>query len=162
MPRDIAIIGDYFMLSEKFETAIRAACEGAALNIAKHDFPWPDVPMEHGYAVEGMDGLKEYYGTADEAADELEGQLGGDIQISGEGGTLGAEGDTVDAPIIKMVTMMLLEAHNMRASDIHLEPLEKRFRVRFRIDGVLHEMTNPPKKLQSAITSRIKKKNGSI
>ncbi len=50
----------------------------------------------------------------------------------------------------------------MRASDIHLEPLEKRFRVRFRIDGVLHEMTNPPKKLQSAITSRIKIMTGSM
>ena len=66
MPRDISIIGDYFMLSEKFENAIRAACDGADIAIAKHDFPWPDVPMEHGYAVQGMEGLKEYYGTADD------------------------------------------------------------------------------------------------
>ena len=58
--------------------------------------------------------------------------------------------------------MMLLEAYNMRASDIHLEPLEKRFRVRFRIDGVLHEMQNPPKKLQSAMTSRLKIMTGSM
>jgi general secretion pathway protein E/type IV pilus assembly protein PilB len=61
-----------------------------------------------------------------------------------------------------MVSMLLLEAHKMRSSDIHLEPLEKRFRVRFRIDGVLHEMTNPPKKLQSAICSRIKIMTGSM
>jgi type II secretory ATPase GspE/PulE/Tfp pilus assembly ATPase PilB-like protein len=67
-----------------------------------------------------------------------------------------------DAPIIKMVTMLLLEAHKVRASDIHLEPLESRFRVRFRIDGVLHEVQNPPKKLQSAIVSRITIMTGSM
>jgi type IV pilus assembly protein PilB len=105
--------------------------------------------------------FRKYYGTADEAADELAKGMG-DIEISGEGGSGGAEGDTVDAPIIKMVSMMLLEAHSMRASDIHLEPLEKRFRVRFRIDGVLHEMQNPPKKLQTAIISRLKIMTGSM
>jgi general secretion pathway protein E/type IV pilus assembly protein PilB len=105
--------------------------------------------------------IRKYYGTADEAADELAEHLGGEISFSGEGmGT--AEGDTADAPIIKMVTMMLLEAYNLRASDIHLEPLEKRFRVRFRIDGVLAEMQNPPKKLQSAIISRLKIMTGSM
>ena len=105
---------------------------------------------------------RKYYGTADEAADELAAGLGGEIEITGEGGSGGAEGDTADAPIIKMVSMMLIEAYNMRASDIHLEPLEKRFRVRFRIDGVLHEMQNPPKKLQTAIISRLKIMTGSM
>ncbi len=105
---------------------------------------------------------RKYYGTADEAADELAASLGGDIEIAGEGGIGVAEGDTADAPIIKMVSMMILEAQNMRASDIHLEPLEKRFRVRFRIDGVLHEMQNPPKKLQTAIVSRLKIMTGSM
>ena len=105
--------------------------------------------------------LRKYYGTADEAADELAARLGGDISYGGEAGG-SAEGDTADAPIIKMVTMMLLEAYNLRASDIHLEPLEKRFRVRFRIDGVLVEMQNPPKKLQSAIVSRLKIMTGSM
>ena len=107
--------------------------------------------------------LVKYYGTADEAVSDLEQALGaeqiqfGDGPIMGEGAT-----ETGDAPVIKMVSMLLLEAHKMRASDIHLEPLEKRFRVRFRVDGVLHEMTNPPKKLQSAITSRIKIMTGSM
>ena len=105
---------------------------------------------------------RKYYGTADEAADDLAASLGGDIEIGGEGGVGTAEGDTQDAPIIKMVSMMLIEAYNMRASDIHLEPLEKRFRVRFRIDGVLHEMQNPPKKLQTAIISRLKIMTGSM
>jgi type II secretion system protein E len=83
-----------------------------------------------------------------------------DLMLRTEGG----EGETSagDAPIIKMVSMLLLEAYNHRASDIHLEPLEKKFRVRFRIDGVLQEMPSPPKKLHSAITSRLKIMSGSM
>lgn len=61
-----------------------------------------------------------------------------------------------DAPIIKLVSLIILEAYRNRTSDIHLEPLEKRFRVRYRIDGVLHEVDGPPKRLQSAIISRVK------
>jgi len=61
-----------------------------------------------------------------------------------------------DAPIIKLVSRLILEAYRNRASDIHLEPLAKRFRVRYRIDGVLHEVDGPPKRLQSAIISRVK------
>ncbi len=72
------------------------------------------------------------------------------------------EGEGGDAPIVRMVSMLLLEAHKLGASDIHLEPLEKSFRVRFRIDGVLQEMQSPPKKLQSAIISRLKIMTGSM
>ncbi len=61
-----------------------------------------------------------------------------------------------EAPIIRYVHMVISEALKRRASDIHLEPLEKRFRVRYRIDGVLHEVENPPKRLQPSILSRIK------
>lgn len=61
-----------------------------------------------------------------------------------------------DAPIIKLVSLVILEAFRNRASDIHLEPMEKRFRVRYRIDGVLHEVDSPPKRLQAAILSRVK------
>ncbi len=61
-----------------------------------------------------------------------------------------------EAPIIKYVHMVISEALKRRASDIHMEPLEKRFRVRYRIDGVLHEVENPPKRLQPSIVSRIK------
>jgi len=69
---------------------------------------------------------------------------------SGEGAT------EEEAPIIKYVHMVISEALKRRASDIHMEPLEKRFRVRYRIDGVLHEVENPPKRLQPSIVSRIK------
>lgn len=76
MRRKISIIGDLFMLSDMFEQAIRERCHLFDIDIRKHDLQWPDVPMEHGYAVAGMDGLKEYVGTADEAV-----ELVGDAEI---------------------------------------------------------------------------------
>lgn len=108
--------------------------------------------------------LIKYYGTADEASDLLQQKIGEDVDLGleiGEGVKV-AEGDETDAPIIRMVSMLLVEAHRAGASDIHLEPLDKKFRVRFRIDGVLQEMQAPPKRLQSAIVSRIKIMTGSM
>jgi type IV pilus assembly protein PilB len=61
-----------------------------------------------------------------------------------------------DAPLIKLVNSIIVEAFKMRASDIHLEPLSKAFRMRYRIDGVLHEIKAPPKRLQAAVISRLK------
>jgi type IV pilus assembly protein PilB len=108
--------------------------------------------------------LIKYYGTADEAADVLQEKIGVDIDLGLEigDGTEAIEGDGTDAPIIRMVSMLLIEAHRLGASDIHLEPLDKKFRVRFRIDGVLQEMQAPPKRLQSAIISRLKIMTGSM
>jgi D-3-phosphoglycerate dehydrogenase / 2-oxoglutarate reductase len=62
----IAIIGDRFMKSDFFEAALRQRCGGFTIDVARHDMPWPDEHMEHGYAVEGMEGLKEYMGTAED------------------------------------------------------------------------------------------------
>jgi general secretion pathway protein E/type IV pilus assembly protein PilB len=61
-----------------------------------------------------------------------------------------------DAPVIRLVSSMITEAFRMRASDIHFEPQEKFFRVRYRIDGILVEMKRHPKQLQASITSRVK------
>ncbi len=66
------------------------------------------------------------------------------------------EKSTSDAPVVKLVNVILTEAIAKEASDIHIEPYEKQFRVRYRIDGVLHEIMNPPMRLKNAITSRIK------
>jgi type IV pilus assembly protein PilB len=108
--------------------------------------------------------LIKYYGTADEASDILAQQIGHDVEFGleiREGGDIGGA-DEADAPIIRMVSMLLIEAHRLGASDVHLEPLDKKFRVRFRIDGVLQEMQAPPKRLQSAIVSRLKIMTGSM
>ncbi len=108
--------------------------------------------------------LIKYYGSAEEAVDVLRQKIGEaaleDIDIT-EGAEL-SDRDGGDAPIIRLVSLLLLEAYKVGASDIHLEPLEKSFRVRFRIDGVLYEMQSPPKKLQSAIISRLKIMTGSM
>ena len=61
-----------------------------------------------------------------------------------------------EAPVVKLVNMVLVDAIRKGASDLHWEPYEKVFRVRFRIDGVLHEMLSPPKRLEPAIISRLK------
>ncbi len=74
--RKISVIGDRFMLSSMFEAALREHCRLHELDIRTHDLPWPDQPMEHGYAVAGMAGLKEYMGTAEETV-----RLVGDAEI---------------------------------------------------------------------------------
>jgi len=61
-----------------------------------------------------------------------------------------------EAPVVRLINMILVDAIRRGASDIHLEPYEKVFRVRFRIDGVLHEIMTPPKRLEAALTSRVK------
>ncbi len=63
---------------------------------------------------------------------------------------------TEDAPVVKLVNLILMDAIKKKASDIHIEPYEKMFRVRYRIDGVLYEVMKPPMKMKNAITSRIK------
>ena len=103
--------------------------------------------------------LKRHYGSASEMVHTLIGTYGGDkLSVKdgqkAEGGEEKEAGD--DAHIIKMVNLMILEAHRLKASDIHVEPMEKRIRLRYRIDGVLQVMTDPPKKLQGAIISRLK------
>mgnify|MGYP000511763274 CR=1 FL=1 len=60
------------------------------------------------------------------------------------------------APIIKLVNMILSNAVNEKASDIHFEPMEKEFTIRFRIDGILHKMMSPPKSVQNGVISRVK------
>jgi general secretion pathway protein E/type IV pilus assembly protein PilB len=105
--------------------------------------------------------LKRHYGSASEMVQSLIGTYSGDnIQVKAAGKQVGEEvveheaGD--DAHIIRMVNLIILEAHRMRASDIHIEPMEKRLRLRYRIDGVLQVMTDPPKKLQAPMVSRLK------
>ncbi len=63
---------------------------------------------------------------------------------------------TEEAPVVKLVNLILLDAIRKKASDIHIEPYEKLFRIRYRIDGMLYEVMKPPIKMKNAITSRIK------
>ncbi|MEI7732654.1 MAG: ATPase, T2SS/T4P/T4SS family [Verrucomicrobiota bacterium] len=104
--------------------------------------------------------LSQYYGAADDAVSVMiQNITEGEVEVANlSGKKLEEDGGTLeaDAPIIKLVNSIIVEAFKARASDIHLEPLAKLFRLRYRIDGVMHEMKNPPKRLQSAIIARLK------
>jgi general secretion pathway protein E/type IV pilus assembly protein PilB len=103
--------------------------------------------------------IDQRYGSLSQSVESFIGELGsegGDIETQMAGQMDEDSQSTDDAPIIKLVSLIIVEAFKKRASDIHLEPLEKRYRVRYRIDGVLVEMESPPKYLQANITSRLK------
>ena len=103
--------------------------------------------------------LKKYYGADDsEVSKMIQDITEGEVEIAslGKGGDQDEAVVDADAPIIKLVNGLIIEAFKMRASDIHLEPMAKTFRVRYRIDGVLHEVKSPPKRLQAPIISRLK------
>ena len=67
-----------------------------------------------------------------------------------------------DAPLIRLVNQIIVDAFKLRASDIHLEPLEKKFRLRYRIDGMMTEVKSPPKRLQAPIIARLKIQAGMV
>lgn len=105
--------------------------------------------------------IGKYYGSRgdDSVSKMIQDITEGEIQISTLAEVAAVEDGSVvdaDAPIIKLVNTIIVEAFKMRASDIHLEPLGKKFRLRYRIDGVCHEMKSPPKRLQASILSRLK------
>jgi type IV pilus assembly protein PilB len=107
--------------------------------------------------------IDRFYGKDANSIDDLlndlsvtEGAGGASAVTTEPGSGVDPTNTDADAPIVKLVHGIILEAIHRRASDIHIEPLEKRFRVRYRIDGVLIEVENPPKRLQLSIISRLK------
>jgi type IV pilus assembly protein PilB len=104
--------------------------------------------------------LTKYYGAdkktmADGAFADVMQEL---TETNVEVGNLDDDGGAVDAdaPLIRLVNQIIIDAFKLRASDIHLEPLEKRFRLRYRIDGMMQEVKAPPKRLQPSIIARLK------
>jgi type IV pilus assembly protein PilB len=150
---------------------------GASLTIAMVDptnvFAMDDIKFMTGFNIEPVvasessiiEGIDKAYGTSKE--EELEQVMqsmndagdGADIEVQDEEQELELrelEKAADEAPIVKLVNLVLTDAVKRGASDIHMEPYEKEFRVRFRIDGILHLIMNPPLKLKDAITSRLK------
>jgi len=103
--------------------------------------------------------IERYYDSALNYGDVLS-QLGNEdvelVRAEDEVDLKQLEKATEEAPVVKLVNALLTDAIKKRASDIHIEPYERILRVRFRIDGVLYEIMQPPLKLKNAITSRIK------
>src|SRR5438270_6485390 len=148
---------------------------GASLTIAMVDptnvFAMDDIKFMTGFNIEPvvasesaiMDAIEKAYGGSQNESnvDELLASMGDEADVE-----LQAEQDDIDlaeleksadeAPIVKLVNIIMTDAVKRGASDIHIEPYEKEYRVRFRIDGVLAHIMSPPMKLKDAITSRIK------
>lgn len=101
-----------------------------------------------------INSINQIYSDTTKIGEDLEEDLGKDEEE--ESVFIDIVDSEDDAPIIKFVNGLLFRAVKERASDIHIEPMEKEIVVRFRIDGVLFEITRPPKQAQAAITSRIK------
>jgi type IV pilus assembly protein PilB len=107
--------------------------------------------------------IEKYYPEDSESVSDILAELGADKEIAREVDQATASDDTNmmvglanEAPIVKFVNLVLLQAIQDRASDIHFEPFETEFRIRYRVDGALYEMSPPPKHLALPVTSRIK------
>ena len=155
---------------------------GSTLTIAMIDptnvFAMDDIKFMTGFNIEPVvasetairEAIDKYYGSTHaielkkvmEDIAVIDQKLDGDdtsLELASEEEAIDLEGleqAAEEAPIIKLVNLILSNALKRGASDIHIEPYEKEFRVRFRIDGVLYNIMNPPLKLKDAITSRIK------
>jgi general secretion pathway protein E len=110
-----------------------------------------DILPEIATESEILDALERYYGEAEKES----------AVLSRDGEEAAADLEHLrdmasEAPVIRLVNAMIASAVERRASDIHLEPFEREFRVRFRIDGVLHQEEAPPRELKAAIISRVK------
>jgi general secretion pathway protein E/type IV pilus assembly protein PilB len=81
------------------------------------------------------------------------------VELGGDDGATEVE---ADAPLIRLVNQIIVDAFKLRASDIHLEPMEKKFRLRYRIDGMMTEVKSPPKRLQAPIIARLKIQAGMV
>jgi type IV pilus assembly protein PilB len=148
---------------------------GASLTIAMVDptnvYAMDDIKFMTGFNIEPVvasesaiqEAIEKAYGGSgnEENVDELLASMGdeADVELQSEQEEMDLselEKSADEAPIVKLVNIILTDAVKKGASDIHIEPYEKEYRVRFRIDGVLQNIMSPPMKLKDAITSRLK------
>ena len=109
------------------------------------------------YQIEDL--IKKHYGSDAASLDSILAELGGGIQFGGEGGNMDIkeiENEANAAPIIRYLDLVLAQAIHDRASDIHFEPFETEFKIRYRVDGALYEMSPPPRHLANPVISRVK------
>jgi len=126
-----------------------------------------DIKFLTGYNVDAVlatesairDAIDRYYNTGPSYEEVMEGLDEAEIDfevIEEDSNVVDLEKAADEAPVVRLVNLILVDAIKKGASDIHIEPYEKSFRVRYRIDGVLYEVMHPPLKLKNAIISRIK------
>jgi general secretion pathway protein E len=126
---------DAIRLATSREVRVLAGRESEILWAIDHFYGTGSTSMEK--IIEDIDGIPEYVPEDEENVEHLR-------DMASEG------------PVIRLVNLVISRAIEVRASDIHFEPFEDQFRVRYRIDGVLHDVESPPKRFQAAVVSRIK------
>ena len=162
--------------SAKMYRCLPISLEGSTLRVAFEDPLDPgkidevgfvakkDIQLVIAHPAEIQAGLDKHYGEeSSEDIDKILADLGGDDKINEEA-TVAAETSDEDllaslaneAPIVRFVNLIMFQAVKDRASDIHFEPFETEFRIRYRVDGALYEMSPPPKHLALPVVSRIK------
>ena len=115
-----------------------------------------DVSIYVAPAAQIFSMIERFYGSEISDMEEVLASLAGDAAAKvGPGDVVDIEGAS-SAPIVKYVNTVMAQAIQARASDIHFEPFESEFKIRYRVDGALYEMSPPPRTLSTAITSRIK------
>src|SRR5437667_403399 len=118
-----------------------------------------DVDVVVASAEQIEDRIKQYYGTDTSSMEEILKQLGeaGELlQLHKGEGAVAVEAEANATPIIRFVDLILYQAIQDRASDIHFEPFENEFKIRYRVDGALYEMSPPPRHLALPVISRVK------
>ena len=104
-----------------------------------------------------MDAIERLYGRGSSTMERIVGEIGEEgPDVLGQDSVEVLRDMASEAPVIRLVNLIISKAIELGASDIHLEPFENRFKVRYRIDGVLQDMESPPRRLQSAVLSRVK------
>jgi general secretion pathway protein E len=117
-----------------------------------------DIRVLLGREADILEALERLYGTGGTSMEKIIEDIEGtpEYQPEDEENVDHLRDMASEGPVIRLVNLIITRAIEMRASDIHFEPFEDRFRVRYRVDGVLHDVESPPKRLQSAIVSRVK------
>ena len=117
-----------------------------------------DIQVIVSPAEQIEDRIKQYYGTDTSSMEEILKQLGeaGELLQLREGDGAAVEAEANATPIIRFVDLILYQAIQDRASDIHFEPFENEFKIRYRVDGALYEMSPPPRHLALPVISRVK------
>ena len=118
-----------------------------------------DVHVVVAPAEQIEDRIKRYYGTDTSSMEDILKQLGeaGELMtLRGDEGAANVEAEANATPIIRFVDLILYQAIQDRASDIHFEPFENEFKIRYRVDGALYEMSPPPRHLALPVISRVK------
>jgi type IV pilus assembly protein PilB len=161
IPIDVAIKYQVIPVSLRDSTLIVAMVDPSNI------FAIDDIKFLTGYRIEALvapessmkQALDLHYGTTRGLDTLLEGMETEGVEYVGEEETVNISNlkeASEDAPVIKLVNAILTDAIKKRASDIHVEPYEKSFRIRFRMDGTLYEMMKPPLKMKNAMISRLK------